>query len=58
MTWPQVVMLLWLLLSTVTAVRSQLADRNQSAGLATFSVLFVIALQVGISLVLHAGGFW
>jgi hypothetical protein len=58
MTWPQVVMLVWMLFGTATAIKREMSNRDQSAGWATFGVLVILAIQGGLVAVLHAGGFW
>lgn len=58
MGWPQYIMLAWLLFSAVMCVRSEVKDRQQSSGMATFGIFLGLGILVGIAGVLHAGGFW
>lgn len=58
MTWPQVVLLVWLMFSGYHAINREVGNRNQSAGWATAGVLLVLAFLCGQAAVLHAGGFW
>lgn len=58
MTWPQIVVLVWLLFGFQSAVRGQLANKQQSHAAAMGWILFLVALTGGYAYVLHAGGFW
>lgn len=58
MTWPQIIVMLWLVLRCIFSVRSVVTNKNWTSGIVTFGVLLEIGIGVGLTYVLHAGGFW
>lgn len=58
MTWPQYVILAFMLFGLTSGVTKAARDRTISTTEATLHVLIVLAIHAFYAYVLHAGGFW
>lgn len=58
MTWPQYVILAFMLFGLVSGCVKSARDRDISTAQATLHVFIVLVIHAFYAYVLHAGGFW
>jgi len=58
MTWPQIVMALYIGYSIIAAAVPAIRDRGLSSSQVTYQIFGALLVGVGLVLTLHAGGLW
>ncbi len=58
MHWPQYVMLGLLLASAAIVIVREIRNYTRTSVQSTVAVFIYVASQVGVAVILHAGGFW